>query len=132
MAIPQKVRAAVTARDPRCRGCGSDRPAHQHHIVFRSRGGSDTEGNLVRLCVRCHQRAHLLHDGDPLYPWEFRLVLDSGKSYSVASLRSSGGLRCCGGCDERTEKDECMLTGETVAWSHVCGEYRLRAPRYRS
>ena len=31
---------------------------HQHHIVPRSRGGLDTETNLIALCTDCHGKAH--------------------------------------------------------------------------
>ncbi len=33
---------------------------HVHHIKFRSRGGTDTPGNLMTLCEQCH---HDLHSG---------------------------------------------------------------------
>ena len=29
-----------------------------HHIVPKSRGGSDNEGNLINLCLECHGKAH--------------------------------------------------------------------------
>jgi 5-methylcytosine-specific restriction endonuclease McrA len=58
MAIPPKVRKAVTERDGgRCRWCGA--PAtEQHHVVYRSQGGKDEESNLVSLCGRHHALAH--------------------------------------------------------------------------
>jgi len=29
-----------------------------HHILFRSRGGSDHHSNLIPLCRGCHEKAH--------------------------------------------------------------------------
>ena len=48
---------------PFCEVCG--RPGrldlfglHRHHIVPRSRGGSDYHSNLIVLCNGCHEEAH--------------------------------------------------------------------------
>ena len=52
---------AVDARDGTyCRICSGWllRGAHHHHIVYRSRGGTDTTNNLIRVCGSCHQRIH--------------------------------------------------------------------------
>jgi len=37
-----------------CGGVAND----VHHIVFKSRGGSDSDDNLIALCRICHQEAH--------------------------------------------------------------------------
>jgi len=42
----------------RCRKYGTKRNLELHHILPRSRGGRDTEDNLVTLCWRCHAWAH--------------------------------------------------------------------------
>jgi len=34
------------------------RAAHKHHKIYRSRGGSDDSGNLVLLCIMCHNAVH--------------------------------------------------------------------------
>ena len=68
---------AWTLRDPRARrpdpvverdgyrcavpGCTSRRNLHDHHLRFRSAGGSDVPGNRVTLCAFHHQRC--LHTG---------------------------------------------------------------------
>ena len=31
---------------------------HMHHIIPRSRGGADDDGNLIELCSTCHNKAH--------------------------------------------------------------------------
>lgn len=59
--VPPTVRAAVLARDRhRCTspGCRSTSFLEVHHLVPRSRGGSNRTGNLVTLCSRCHRFAH--------------------------------------------------------------------------
>ena len=49
----------VLARDGwRCQYCGSRNNLHVHHIVYRSEGGIDTSGNLVTLCLSCHDGVH--------------------------------------------------------------------------
>lgn len=53
-------RKAVKARDKgRCviPGC-KDRAHHLHHIVFRSRGGKWTTGNIASLCATHHSYVH--------------------------------------------------------------------------
>jgi 5-methylcytosine-specific restriction endonuclease McrA len=59
--IPPSVRARVLARDRhRCAtpGCGSARFLEVHHVVPRSRGGTNDAANLVTLCSRCHGYVH--------------------------------------------------------------------------
>jgi len=63
----------------RCRvpGCSSRRNLHAHHVIYRSRGGCDDDGNLAVLCAAHHQQG--IHAGRlrcrgsadrPLF-WEF-------------------------------------------------------------
>ena len=44
----------------RCLLCGVyvDPGEKFHHIVFKSRGGGDTEENGATLCLSCHSEAH--------------------------------------------------------------------------
>jgi hypothetical protein len=59
--IPPSVRTAVLARDRhRCTtpGCGAAHFLEVHHVVARSRGGSNKAENLVTLCGRCHRFLH--------------------------------------------------------------------------
>jgi hypothetical protein len=59
-ATPQK---RVIDRDQGfCQVAGCSRPAvHAHHVLFRSRGGSDEPANLVSLCAPHH--LHGVHRG---------------------------------------------------------------------
>jgi hypothetical protein len=53
----------IYARDGyRCMNpCCMRRDLTPHHIVFRGRGGSDDDTNVITLCVECHLR--LVHGG---------------------------------------------------------------------
>ncbi len=54
------IRPAILRRDGyRCRRCGKRGvPFHVHHIVYRSRGGTNAPSNLITLCVPCHEHIH--------------------------------------------------------------------------
>ncbi|MHC9544971.1 MAG: HNH endonuclease [Vulcanimicrobiota bacterium] len=54
---------AILKRDRfRCQvpGCNCRRNLHIHHIIWRSKGGTDDPANLIVLCAGCHLR--LLHN----------------------------------------------------------------------
>ena len=56
------TRAKVLNRDNYtcqvCKNKRKDRKLDVHHIVFRSKGGSDEETNLITLCNSCHTDLH--------------------------------------------------------------------------
>ena len=69
--IPPARRRAVLARDGhQCRtaGCKSKHFLEVHHIVPRSRGGTNSEANLITLCSACHRLAHASPRGDTGFP----------------------------------------------------------------
>ncbi len=41
-----------------CQNCGAVFEIDVHHIVYKSRGGSDSVGNLITLCRVCHKLCH--------------------------------------------------------------------------
>lgn len=41
-----------------CKGKHKDNKLEVHHIIFRSRGGSDEPENLITLCHTCHKALH--------------------------------------------------------------------------
>jgi 5-methylcytosine-specific restriction endonuclease McrA len=42
-----------------CQHCGKTGTAlHAHHIVYRSKGGSNMADNLITLCEDCHKKVH--------------------------------------------------------------------------
>ena len=58
----ENTKAMVLNRDDYtcqyCKGKRKDSKLEVHHIVFRSQGGSDEEGNLITLCHTCHKALH--------------------------------------------------------------------------
>jgi len=54
-----KIRSQVLLRDNfRCQKCNYYKHLEVHHIIPRSKGGSDDPKNLITLCQRCHARKH--------------------------------------------------------------------------
>ena len=53
-------REAVLHRDSyTCQCCGKKHTRLEvHHIIFRSKGGTDDERNLITLCEKCHKAVH--------------------------------------------------------------------------
>lgn len=41
-----------------CKGKKKSNRLEIHHVIFRSNGGSDEEGNLITLCDTCHTNLH--------------------------------------------------------------------------
>jgi 5-methylcytosine-specific restriction endonuclease McrA len=54
LATKRMVRSRDLNRCRICRKPGAD----EHHVVFRSHGGTDTMDNLVTVCRRCHEDIH--------------------------------------------------------------------------
>lgn len=58
--IPEKTRLAIWERcGGRCEYCGK-KAVDPHHIIFRSRGGNNSEDNLIALCRECHETPSIL------------------------------------------------------------------------
>lgn len=55
------VKAYVLHRDGyQCQKCkAKNGKLHVHHIVFRSKGGTNAPSNLISLCETCHNNLHL-------------------------------------------------------------------------
>lgn len=60
----REIREAVIRRDVCCTVCGEKENLEVHHIVYRSKGGTDDMENLVTLCRACHAEKH---KGEPIY-----------------------------------------------------------------
>ena len=64
-----------------CIICGNPR-IQMHHVVFRSRGGNDSELNIVLLCTKHH---HSAHRNQPKYEKIFIEYLES--HYGILNKR---------------------------------------------
>ena len=54
-----RIRSYILFRDGfRCQECGYYKHLEVHHIVPRSKGGTDEFSNLVTLCKECHDVIH--------------------------------------------------------------------------
>lgn len=54
-----EIRSQVLLRDNfRCQECNFYKHLEVHHIIPRSKGGSDEPSNLITLCQRCHAKKH--------------------------------------------------------------------------
>lgn len=57
--ISKETRREVYARDYyRCALCDTPRGLQIHHVIPRSRGGSNDPENLITLCMWCHNAIH--------------------------------------------------------------------------
>ena len=64
------VRYFVFARDNyTCQVCHKkNKILHTHHIIYKSKGGSDRTDNLITVCTECHTHENHQEDGI-LYQW---------------------------------------------------------------
>lgn len=64
------VRYFVFARDNyTCQVCHKkNKILHTHHIIYKSKGGSDRADNLITVCTECHTHENHQEDGI-LYQW---------------------------------------------------------------
>jgi 5-methylcytosine-specific restriction endonuclease McrA len=55
----EQLRQQALKRDNwRCQNCGSRVNLEVHHNRMRSRGGDDSDVNLITLCHSCHANEH--------------------------------------------------------------------------
>lgn len=99
-ALPGKsAREKVLNRDGACVLCGSTEKLQRHHLVPRSKGGSDTPENQVLLCAECHRKLHAgeaaLDRRGKTFAWVTHAVL--GKAYLLALLSRFGEVRVAEG-----------------------------------
>ena len=65
------VRYYVFSRDNyTCQVCkkSKDKILHTHHIIYKSKGGSDKPSNLITVCTECHSSENH-KEGKILYEW---------------------------------------------------------------
>lgn len=93
------MREKVLSRDGACVLCGSTKKLHRHHLIPRSKGGTDTPENQVVLCKKCHEKIHtgeaVLDRKGKTFVWITHAVL--GKAYLLSLLSRFGKVRTCKG-----------------------------------
>ena len=95
----ERRRAVYRRDDYTCQNCGVQSgpnapgngvPLHAHHVVPKSRGGSNRLENLQTLCESCHNRAH---DHDITQPsGETVRNADTRNDTATTSAEPGGGL----------------------------------------
>lgn len=48
----------IVEEQPYCKLCGRSDNLHIHHIRYGACGRKTYIGNLIRLCIHCHQKVH--------------------------------------------------------------------------
>ena len=81
------LREAVFARDKyTCQCCrrtiADGAILHVHHIIYRSRGGTNRMSNLATVCDRCHTPANH-KPGGKLYNWKPKLASFKGRAFDI-------------------------------------------------
>lgn len=85
-------RDPIFARDGwRCAvpACSSRRNLHDHHVVYRSRGGDNARDNRITICAGHH--LHGIHGGGTCAPGGGRPTVCIGSSVPAARRRRSSG-----------------------------------------
>ena len=54
----KKIYEAIAEEEPYCMLCGKGYNLHIHHIRYGSVGRKTYYGNLIRLCIDCHNKVH--------------------------------------------------------------------------
>jgi len=91
------IRERVLLRDEgKCRWCGSGWNTEVHHIIPKSRGGTDEERNLLTLCQLHHTTGKdAVHNGNvDLYMADFQKIIRgiyNDRKGEVANGKDSGG-----------------------------------------
>ncbi|RJX20174.1 MAG: HNH endonuclease [Desulforudis sp.] len=113
----ESTREKVLNRDGACVLCGSAKKLQRHHLVPRSKGGSDTPVNQVALCEECHRK---LHAGDAhldrkgkTFAWVTHAA--QGKMYLLALLSRFGEVRTCKGWQTKEWRESLNLPKSHVS-----------------
>jgi hypothetical protein len=84
----QNTRARILDRDKHtcqhCHGKSKDTSLEVHHIIFRAKGGSNDDENLITLCHTCHTQ---LHNG------EIELKLKGTKKSNLSYATQMNSIR---------------------------------------
>ena len=143
------IKAYVLHRDgykcQHCKGKLKDKKLHIHHIIWKSKGGTDEPGNLLTLCESCH---------DDLHEGEFELSGERSKTKHAteigivkSQLKKLWGFDECFGYETKFKREQmfdlpkshyndavsiCCEDGETVGLSNIaCFKKHVSAGDYQ-
>lgn len=54
----KQIYEIIAHEEPYCMLCGSTNWLNIHHIRYGSMGRHTYLGNIIRLCINCHQKVH--------------------------------------------------------------------------
>lgn len=54
----KQIYEIIAHEEPYCMLCGNPYNLHIHHIRYGSMGRHTYLGNIIRLCINCHQKVH--------------------------------------------------------------------------
>jgi hypothetical protein len=127
--LPGKTpRQKVFNRDQLCVVCGSRENLQSHHLVSKTKGGSDTPLNQILVCRECHRKLHAGAIPPPMkgvtFKWLSHVVV--GKRYLLSLLSRFGEIRICDGKQAKEWRETmglpkrrandavCLFPGETL------------------
>lgn len=106
------AREKVLNRDgKKCVLCGSETSLQRHHVIFRSRGGTDTPQNQVTLCKKCQREVHVEGKRQAFRSrmfWRFAHA-QAGKAYLLGLLDGFGTVRVCSGREVKAWREKLGL-----------------------
>lgn len=137
------LREAVFARDKyTCQCCrktiADGAILHVHHIIYRSRGGTNRMSNLATVCDRCHTPANH-KPGGRLYNWKPKIASFKGATFMTAvrwkmynevkSKFSDINIHITYGAETKEQRRAFDITKSHVNDALVMGQFH---PKHRS
>lgn len=115
--LDENLRRATLIRDEfACQMCGETHRLQAHHIIPRSKGGTDTIGNLITLCSTCHDG---IKGSEIDYAVEFQKIITGcnprlkiaahtmqGKTYLRKNLEAIAPLDLIAGGDTANRRND--------------------------
>ena len=101
-----------------CLLCGKHHISHHHHIIPRSKNGSDTVANIVGLCDECHDLVHKdesyvldLQSKKAGIRKQYKIsLLNSCMSLIIEEINTILPVTCCSGYETNVTRSRLHLT----------------------
>ena len=93
-----------------CVACGSRDDLQHHHLVAKTRGGSDAEANRITLCTSCHDKLHEQRYGASKQSKRIKTALAARRARGASIGRPKKLMP-----DQREEALKRLDSGETKA-----------------